>query len=281
MENNNFKKTGFFLSGNNDKAVLLIHGITGTPSEMHYLGRKINKAGFTVLCNILPRHCDSLQELKKVTWNEMADACAQDIERLKKEYSRVFVVGLSAGALLGIHLAYKFGASISGVVALAPTVFYDGWALHKGEPLMHILWHIPFFRNNIDIREDWPHGLKDEYLRNKVHNFYASAKVNKTDEKSFVFGSPFFPMACLYQHHIFVKVVKKELPFVKNPIFVIHAREDDMTSPKNAHYILKNIGSTDKSLLILDDSYHMITIDQQKEKVAEETVKFLSKFLPI
>ncbi len=85
MENN--KKYNFFFKGNSNKAVLLIHGITGTPSEMRYLGNCLNKAGFTVLCNILPRHCSTLGELKKVTWQEVADACIEDLKLLKKDYS--------------------------------------------------------------------------------------------------------------------------------------------------------------------------------------------------
>ena len=52
-----------------------------------------------------------------------------------------------------------------------------------------------------------------------------------------------------------------------------------MTSPRNARYIYENIGSARKSLLLLDDSYHMITIDKDKDKVAEEVVKFFQNSL--
>jgi len=49
-----------------------------------------------------------------------------------------------------------------------------------------------------------------------------------------------------------------------------------MVSLKNAQYVLDNIGSLEKSLVILEDSYHMITIDQEKDKVVAETIKFLN-----
>jgi carboxylesterase len=276
MENNNFKKYNIFLRGA-DKAVLLIHGITGTPSEMCYLGRVLHKAGYTVICNTLPHHCATLNELKKVSWQEIFDACVNDLNFLKKEYRCIFVGGISMGALMAIHLAYKFPADITGIIALSPTLFYDGWAIHKGQVLMPLVWHLPFLRNMINIKEDWPYGLKDETLRENIHRVYAKAIKNKSNGDRVLFGSPFFPLACLYQHTLFTKIVKKEIPSVKTPILIIHAKEDDMTSIKNANYIFRNIASSKKSLVILEDSYHMITIDREKDKVAQETINFLVK----
>lgn len=278
MDNaNNGNKYNFFLKGESNTAVLLIHGITGTPSEMRYLGKALNKAGLSVLCNTLPRHCGTLGELKKVTWQEITAACLKDFKGLKQEFAQVFVAGLSMGALAAIHLAYQFPQEVRGIVALAPTIFYDGWALHKGKVFLDLAWHIPFLRKAIDIREDWPYGLKDETLRENIHRFYKDAASDKFDNKVFLFGSPFFPLACLYQHHLLTNLVKKELPLVTTPILIIHAKEDDMTSLRNAQYVFKNIASASKELVILEDSYHMITIDKEKDRVAEETIKFINK----
>lgn len=277
MDNIDSRKFDFFLKGDKGKAVLLIHGITGTPSEMNYFGKALNKAGFSVLCNALPRHCASLAELSRVTWQEIASACAQDLEALRKEYPDVSVAGLSMGAVMAIHLAYKYPSSISRIIALAPTIFYDGWAVPKTKIFMDILWHVPFIRNRFNIRESWPYGLKNELLRAGIERFYRNAKASGNDDRAAIFGSPFFPMNCLYQHHLLTKVAEKELSSVQTPILIIHAKDDDMTSLKNAQYVYDHIGSPDKSLVILDDSYHMITIDKQKDRVAEEAVKFINK----
>jgi len=277
METEVNKGYTFFLKGSGTDAVLLIHGITGTPSEMRYLGKSLNKAGYTVFCNTLPRHCNTLSELKKVTWEEIVDSCVKDLQRLKKEYKKVFVGGISMGALVAAHLAYRFPADVSGVIAFAPTLFYDGWALHKGKMFLNLAWPIPFLRNSIDIREGWPYGLKDEELRWSIERFYKNASSRDFSKKVLLFGSPFFPLACLYQHRRFAEVVKKELPLLKAPILIIHAEEDDMTSPRNARYLLEHVGSGDKQLVMLDDSYHMIVIDKQKDLVAQETIKFLNR----
>jgi len=276
MDKISSRKYDFYYEGNNGAAILLIHGITGTPSEMRYLGKKLNAAGFTVVCNTLPRHCESLGELKRVTWQEITDACLKDFQELKSKYNKVFVGGLSMGALMAVHIAHKFPAEVSGIIALAPTLFYDGWALHKGKVLMNFVWHVPFIRNAIQIREGWPYGLKDETLRANFERFYKDAKVSEFDKNVLLFGSPFFPMACLYQHHLFTKVVMNEFASVRNPIVIIHAREDDMASIKNARYVLENIGSDNKLLVELEDSYHMVTIDKEKDRVAGEAIKFLN-----
>lgn len=276
MDTINSRKYDFFYEGNNGAAILLIHGITGTPSEMRYMGKKLNAAGFTVVCNTLPRHCETLGELKKVIWQEIADACIKDFQELKAKHKKVFVGGLSMGALMAVHIAYKFPTEVSGIVALAPTLFYDGWALHKGKVLMNLVWHVPFIRQAIQIREGWPYGLKDDTLRSNFERFYKNAKASEFDKNVLLFGSPFFPMACLYQHHLFTKVAMKEFAAVKTPVLVIHAHEDDMTSIKNARYVLENIGSDNKLLVELDDSYHMVTIDKEKDRVAQETIKFLN-----
>ena len=279
MDDHNPKKYNFFLKGTNATAVLLIHGITGTPSEMRYMGKGLQKAGFSVLCNTLPRHCDTLGELKKVTWQEIEAACIEDLEYLKKDYHKIFVAGLSMGALMSIHLAYRFPADVAGIVALAPTIYYDGWALPKAKIFLNLAWAIPALRNSINIKEGWPYGLKDKEVRSNIERFYKGAQASKFDNQVLAFGSPFFPLANLYQHHLFTKVVKDELALVKAPILVIHAQEDDMTSPKNARYIYDNIGSARKFLVLLDNSYHMITIDQDKDRVAEEVVKFFQNSL--
>jgi carboxylesterase len=276
MNPHNSQKYNFFLKGGK-KAILLVHGITGTPSEMNYLGKTLNKAGYTVVCNALPRHCDTLDELKKVTWQEIVDAVSRDFWQLKKEHHQVYLGGISMGALVAVHLAQMYPADVAGLIALSPTFFYDGWAIHKGKVLLPLVWHIPYLRRLIDIRESWPYGLKDETLRTNIERFYVNAKAraSRFNNKVLLFGSPFFPVACLYQHHIFSKVVRKELPFVKNPILIIHAKEDDMTSLKNAEFLLENISSAHKLLVVLENSYHMITIDKEKDKVASEIVKFL------
>ncbi len=55
---------GFEFQGDNGKAVLLLHGYTGSASEMRPLGEYLHKQGYTVLCPLLPGHGTTVEELK-------------------------------------------------------------------------------------------------------------------------------------------------------------------------------------------------------------------------
>ena len=82
-------------------------------------------------------------------------------------------------------------------------------------------------------------------------------------------------------HELFklIREVKRELPTITTPALLLHSREDDLTSIKNPDYVEAKIGSKIVRKIILDDSYHMMTIDNQKDRVAEETIKFFREQL--
>ena len=48
------KDYSFYLQGSEEKGVLLVHGLTGTPSEMRFIGKQLHKMGFTVYAPTLP-----------------------------------------------------------------------------------------------------------------------------------------------------------------------------------------------------------------------------------
>ena len=100
--------TGFYDKRGED-AVLLIHGLTGTPAEMRYIAKNLLKQGFSVACPQLAGHCGSVADLKRSTWQDWYASMEVSFEALKKEHKRVFVSGLSMGALIAIKLAEEKG----------------------------------------------------------------------------------------------------------------------------------------------------------------------------
>ncbi|MDR3395528.1 MAG: hypothetical protein P4L70_11055, partial [Parasulfuritortus sp.] len=59
----------------------------------------------------------------------------------------------------------------------------------------------------------------------------------------------------------------------------IHAMEDDMSSPRNPEYLIRHIRSRLTRYVVLRDSYHMITLDQEKDRVLAETRDFLDRVM--
>ena len=62
---------------------------------------------------------------------------------------------------------------------------------------------------------------------------------------------------------------------MRQPALIVHPRNDDMASLKNAQYLQAHLGGL-VDTLVLDDSYHMVTLDQQRHVVAERTDAFVS-----
>ena len=83
------------------------------------------------------------------------------------------------------------------------------------------------------------------------------------------------PLRCFANFNALVSVVKRELGAVRQPALIVHPRDDDMASLKNAHYLQTHLGGL-VDTLVLDDSYHMVTLDQQRHLVAERTGRFVS-----
>ena len=246
-----------------DHSVLLIHGLTGSPFEMKYFARKLNKAGFTVKGPCLAGHCSTLKDLTKTKWEDWYHSVFEAFIEMKKSYSSVSVSGLCMGAILALHLAYEFGSEIAAVSLISTTLFYDGWSLPWYKFLLPIAYYTPL-RFVYSYPETEPYGIKNKRLRDRI--------VNLMKNDSIAYAKT--PAPSLHELFKLIKKVKKELPAITTPTLILHSREDDLTSTNNPDYVEEKIRSKIVRKIILDDSYHMMTIDNEKDRVAEETIKF-------
>lgn len=113
-----------------NKAVLLLHGMTGAPTELAYLGKDLYASGFDVYIPTLPGHCQSTEALKKTTWHDWNNFAISEYDRLKEIYEEVNVSGICLGAVLALNIAGE-RKSVKRVVCLSTTLFYDGWSIPK------------------------------------------------------------------------------------------------------------------------------------------------------
>ncbi len=112
----------FFLPGAGLSA-LLIHGLTGTPYEMRYLGERLASRGVRVRGVKLAGHAGTPEELGAAGYDNWYESVINGLEELRQYTEPVVVVGLSMGAVLAARLAADQGESIAGVVLLAPAFF--------------------------------------------------------------------------------------------------------------------------------------------------------------
>lgn len=267
---------GYTLDGDNGSIVILIHGLTGTPNEMRFLANYLNKKGYTVICPRLANHGEPLWVLKRTKWQEFYASARAVLasDRVAGNPGPVYVSGLSMGALLSLLIADEFNKRVAAVSCLAPTLFYDGW----NTPLSK--YFMPFARTPLKhvfyFKEDPPYGVRNEAIQQRIHKYYSDATLDDMENVA-QYGYPYFPVTLLYQLQLLVKHLKGKLPAIDVPVQLIQAKDDDMTSTRNSRYIYDRIASGVKEMIFLYNSYHVITVDQERDVVAKKMESFFSR----
>jgi carboxylesterase len=245
--------------------ILLIHGLGGTPVELRFVAQALARAGHTIYCCQLAGHCGTPEELRRSTWHEWYASVEAAHDRLKEHCDVILAGGLSMGGILALHLAHNRPDEVHGLQLFAPTLKLDGWSMPWHSKVLQYVRPLPI-RLEIDLAEREPYGIKDERVRRIVLSSMqagdaASAGVFSTPVRSFG------------HFNALVAAVKPNLGAIKQPALIVHPREDDMASLKNAQYLQTHLGGL-VDTLILDDSYHIVTLDQQRHLVAERAEHF-------
>lgn len=257
-----------------EDALLLVHGLTGTPAEMRPVAKRAARAGFSVLCPVLSGHCLSERDLDRSTWRQWYGTVADSFEALKAVHRRVYVAGLSKGALLTILLAANEGDRVDGIALLSSTFFYDGWNMPqwKRRLLLPLVLYSPL-RYFLHWQETPPYGIKCERTRAMVH-----AVLEHRDAQASQKVGIFRTSALIIHESLrLVRVAKSALPRVKSPALIIHATEDDTASLKNAHYVAQRIKSRRIETFFVEDSYHVLTLDKRRNDVGDRMAVFFQE----
>ena len=265
--------TSFFLEGNNNNLCFLIHGLTGTPKEMTALGNYLNKNGFSVAAPLIEAHNKPISILKRKTWQDFYYSVKQKLLSYINKYENIFVGGLSFGALLSLMLAYEFPHKVKTISCFSPTLFFDGWNMPKSRIFLPFAYKTPF-KYYIYFKEVPPYGLKNKSLRAKIAAYYENSSISD-NSKAHLYGYPVIPVSCMYQNYLLTKKIISLLKYIRQPIQLFQAKEDDVTSPRNSYFIYRRIGSQEKELIVLENSYHIVIADQERVEIAKKTLNFL------
>jgi carboxylesterase len=255
----------FWLDGGRD-GVLLVHGLTGTPTEMRFVGKRLANAGYTVYGMQLVGHCGTEADLLATGWRDWYRSVEAAYRRLAQNCDRVFIGGLSMGAVMALHLAANLPRqALSGLALYSTTLWYDGWNINRFHFLLPLVLRLPFGQR-YSFWEEAPYGIKDERLRQVVVGRMLGGD-------SVGGGLPVMRGQSLGELLRLIRRVKRELHAVTTPTLILHASEDDVTSVRNADFVERNVAGPVRKVL-LDDCYHMITVDRQRREVADHTIDF-------
>ncbi len=260
-----------FLFEGGSTGVLLIHGLTGTPNEMRLLGKGLHRAGYTVYGMQLAGHCGSVDDLIGTTWQDWYESVRVAADFLASRVDRVFVMGLSMGALLSLKLAADHPEKVAGVGALATMFRHDGWSMPFYTRfcfLLRIFKTLRIGRQGF-FTEQPPYGIKDAALRRHIVEQMQAGDSSVAG----LTGNPWWSVAELYA---LSAQVERQLPSVTSPCLLVHATEDDIASLQKNAMLVQNKVSGPVQTLWLEDSYHMVTIDRERRLVIERACNFIA-----
>jgi carboxylesterase len=237
----------FFFPGNRI-GCLLIHGYTGAPKEMRWMGEYLGNLGYTVLGVRLAGHATQPEDMSRMRWQDWVTSVEDGYYMLKGWVDQVFVVGLSMGGILSLLFASQH--PVSGVVAMSTP-----YALPDDPRLPFIRIISVFIPNVKQGPSDWqnPEAAKD-------HVCY-----------------PYFPTRAVIQLRDLLSEMRSALPMVRVPVLLIHSKQDTGVVPHNAEQILAALGSQDKQLFWVENSGHVIPREPDRYLAFKTTNEFIKR----
>jgi carboxylesterase len=247
--------------------VLLLHGLGGTPLELKAVARGLASRGFTVSCCQLAGHCGTEEDLLATGWADWFASAECALSELEQRCHTVVIGGLSIGAILALRIAALHPNRIDGLALFAPTLWYDGFAMPWYRFLLRAAFQTHLF-DRLRLRERSPYGIKDETIRSVVASALLSGKSAEV-------GLTCTPLGAMREADRLVRDVKRRLASIKTPTLLIHPREDDISDLSNSQMLQRRLGGQ-VECLVLDDSYHIVTVDRQRDVVIERTADFIA-----
>ncbi len=231
-----------------DIAALFCHGFASTPQSLRPLAREFAAAGLTVRLPRLPGHGTTWQEMNTTRWEDWYAVVDRELRALHQRASHVVVVGLSMGAALATRLAEEHGPRIDGLVLVNPMFRIDDRRLPALPALQYVVPSVPGFGNDRKMTEGEPELAYDRVPLRAMRS----------------------------QTHLWRAVIA-DLGDVNQPVLLLRSAVDHVVPPSSADLFLAKVGSEDVTDIVLHDSYHVATLDNDFPRIVEESLAFIER----
>jgi carboxylesterase len=201
-------------------------------------------------------------------WTDWLASVDVVYQRLRARYKSVSVAGLSVGATLALALA-QHRRDVPCIALWAVTLDYDGWLMPWYRWIFEPCCWLGIARNYV-YRETDPYGLKNEKWRGRVADAMRRSGASSA-------GPAAIPAPFLYQAILLGRHAARHLSRVSADTLVMHSADDETASPRNADTVCEGIASAHQRKIMLGDSYHLITMDNERDLVARETIRFFQQ----
>jgi len=219
--------------------ILLLHGFTGNPSSMRPLGEWLAARGHAVECPRYPGHGTAWKDLARHRWQEWAAEAGRALDRLTERTEAVVACGLSMGGAMALHLAASRPDAIRSLVVV------NGFLRDRRIVLAPYIWRLLPPQKGVgnDIAKEAQNELPYERI----------------------------PARGIAELARFLRVVNRELTSIRQPVVVFNSPQDHVVPKGTAKWLMSRLGTTEKELVELPNSYHVATLDHDAEMIFERT----------
>ena len=230
---------------------LLTHGFMGVTATLRELAEYLAERDLSVLCRPLPGHSTTAHDMMQTNWHDWFEASVKNLVELSSKCEKIFVCGISMGGTLSLHLAAHYAQQykVAGVAAYAAPIFMKN-------PLFPLLPIVKRFKKFFPVPEK---DAADPAARELARSYDR------------------VPLECVSSLLELIAHVKHDLQDVTVPALLIQSKNDHTVHPDNVHLIHSLLGSTDKTIIEVEKSYHVLTADYDKETVKEKTYEFIRR----
>jgi carboxylesterase len=230
-----------------EAGVLLCHGFTGSPQSLRPWAQHLAEHGLTVSLPLLPGHGTRWQDMALTGWQDWYAEVDRELRALSERCASVFVAGLSMGGTLALRLAAKHGDAVSGVVVVNPANRMHGLAPYALPVARHFVRTAP--------------GIASDIAK----------------EGSVELGYDKVPLHAAHSLRTFFRQVDGELPQVTQPLLVLRSAQDHVVPAADSARVLSRVSSTDVTEIVLEQSYHVATLDHDAERIFDESLAFIGR----
>jgi carboxylesterase len=230
--------------------VLLCHGFTGTPQSMRDWGTALAGAGFTVRCPLLPGHGTRWQDANASTEDDWYAELSEALDELLEICTSVVVAGLSMGGTLALRLAERRPDDVAALVLVNPSLLTE----RKDAKLLPVIARLT---------PAWAPIGSDVKKPGSVELAY-----------------PRLPTRAALALRRLWSAVRADLGTVRAPLLVFRSVTDHVVEPASARLLLAEVGSTDVTEVLLHESYHVATLDNDAPALFARSVEWIRERVP-
>lgn len=248
--------------------LLLIHGLLSTPLEFALVAQALRARGVAVEALEVPGY--TLADRKKpVAWTNWLASLTDVLHERVSPGQPVILGGLCVGGILAAAIALRNPERVSGLALMSPSFDYDGWSLTHWRHLRKLGYALGLDRW-ISMAEREPFGIKNPKIRKWVAR-------DMRERATSAAGPARLPLWGLRESERLNADVRDALSALSCPLLVLHAREDEITRLASVERLMSGLPLLNKELVVLEESYHMITIDNDRHRVADALARFARK----